>query len=358
MKQGTSLQETIIKIQRENEAKKDYIVPAQYIRIEDNGDIFTLDDHNSSHYPNFVATDLFHQQVATALSIPAKYYDLMRSEKPDLLAKNVNSWFHDSNKSYMFRAITNNGIPTARALLSSRYRRIDNGDIAEAVLPLFAGREGVEVISSAVTEQRMYLKILNKRIEREVKPGDYVQAGVVISNSEVGLGAVSVKPLIYRLVCTNGMVVDDFGERRNHVGRAMKSSDDKFDLYTDETLEAEDKAFMLKLRDVTLAAIEEARFDRIVDTLRESAEAKITGRIQDVVELTSKEYNLNQTEQNSVLSYLVNGGDLSLYGLGNAITRTSQDVESYDRATLLEGIGWQVTTMNPTQWRRLNNDSV
>lgn len=46
----------------------------------------------------------------------------------------------------------------------------------------------------------------------EVRKGDIVQAGVMISNSEVGLGAVSIQPLVYRLVCTNNsdvLVISD-----------------------------------------------------------------------------------------------------------------------------------------------------
>jgi len=117
---------------------------------------------------------------------------------------------------------------------------------------------------------------------------------------------------------------------------------------------AEDHAFMLKLRDTTLAAIEEARFSQIVGVLEQSHGAKITGRVQDVIELTGKAYDLNQPEQDSILNYLIKGGDLSLYGLSNAITRASQDVESYDRATALEGIGWQVATMPANQWKEIN----
>ena len=75
-----------------------------------------------------------------------------------------------------------------------------------------------------MTENRLYLKIVNHRLEMEVVPGDYVQAGVVISNSEVGLGSVSVQPLVYRLLCINGMVVNDMGERKNHVGRGGQST--------------------------------------------------------------------------------------------------------------------------------------
>ena len=300
-------------------------------------------------------TDLFHRQVGSALNIPAKYYDMMRTQKPQLLAENVNAWLGDRDQSYMIRSMDFGRGRVARAFLSDRYRRIDNLEVANAVLPLFAGKEEMEVVSCEVSDSRLYIKIVNHKLEMAVVPGDYVQAGVVISNSEVGLGAVSVQPLVYRLVCSNGLCVNDFGERKAHVGRAAKMLDDSFSLYTDETLQAEDKAFLLKLRDTTLAAIEEARFAQIVGRLQKSTQAKITGRVQDVIELTGKAYDISQPEQDSILDYLVKGGDLSLYGLTNAITRASQDVESYDRATALEGIGWQVATMPETLWREINS---
>ena len=119
-------------------------------------------------------------------------------------------------------------------------------------------------------------------------------------------------------------------------------------------MEAEDKAFLLKLRDVTMAAIEEGRFAQVVGKLKESAGIPITGKVTEVVELTGKTYGFNTDEQDSILQYLIAGGDLSQYGLSNAITRASQDVESYDRATALEGIGWQVAAMPATQWKELN----
>lgn len=360
MKQGRTLPEVLTELQHQNEMKKDFIVPAQSMRMATDGHTFEIVDGNDAFNARdaFSTTDLFHRQVGSALGIPAKYYDQMRKQKPELLAENVNAWFSDKNQSYMIRTMEygdNHGDGRmARALLSDRYRRIDNMEIASAVLPLFAGQADMQVMSCEVTENRMYLKIVNKRLEADVVPGDTVQGGVIISNSEVGLGAVSVQPLLYRLVCTNGMVVNDLGERRTHVGRAAKAVDDGYALYSDEALIAEDKAFMLKLRDITMAAIEETRFGTVVDKLRESTQVKITGRVQDVIELTGKTYGINQPEQDGILSYLIQGGDLSLYGLSNAITRASQDVESYDRATALEGIGWQVATMPAAQWKEIN----
>jgi len=352
MKQGRALPEVLAELQHQNNMKRDYIALAQALRLSEDGGSIILDNNDAEEA--FGATDLFHRQVGAALNIPAKYYDLMKSRKPELLAENVNSWLSERDQAYMIRSMDYGYGRVARAFLSDRYRRIDNLEVASTVLPLFAGQPDMEVVSCEVTENRLHLKIVNHKLEAEVVPGDLVQAGVVISNSEVGLGAVSVQPLVYRLVCTNGMVCNDFGERRAHVGRQAKALEDSFHLYTDETIQAEDKAFMLKLRDTTLAAIEETRFAMIVGRLRESTDVRITGRIQDVVELTGKAYDLNQPEQDNILNYLISGGDLSLYGLSNAITRASQDVDSYDRATALEGIGWQVATMEPAQWKEIN----
>ena len=377
MKQGRSIAEVLRELQRQNTMKRDFITPARALHLEDDGRTFVMNGipgaegaggsvGSTAGAGNTMVLDttpLFHRQVASSLGIPAKYYDLMQDQKPELLADNVNSWLSDRDQNYMVRSMSSEaelvdtGVNTsllARAFLSDRYRRIDNMDVAATVLPLFAGSDQFEIVSSEVTSVRMYIKILNHRLEAEVKPGDYVQAGVVISNSEVGLGAVSVQPLLYRLVCTNGMVINDFGQRKHHIGRAAKVMDDSFELYSDATIEAEDKAFLLKLQDVTRAAIEETRFNQIVDTLRESTDAHITGPVQDVVELTGKSLGITQDEQDGVLKYLIEGGDLSLYGLSNAFTRFSQDVESYDRATALEGMGWQVATMPKTQWKEIN----
>lgn len=354
MKQGRALPEVLMELQRQNAAKQDFIAPAQSLMLQPDGRTFQMQHLNTDATETFGTTDLFHRQIGSALNIPAKYYDMMRVQKPELLAENVNTWLSDRDQSYMVRSMDYGSGRVARALLSDRYRRIDNLEVATAVLPLLAGKEEMEVVSCEVTESRLAIKIVNHKLEMAVVPGDYVQAGVVISNSEVGLGAVSVQPLVYRLVCSNGLCVNDFGERRAHVGRAAKAVEDSFNLYTDETLEAEDKAFLLKLRDTTLAAIEEARFAQIVGRLQDATHARITGRVQDVIELTGKAYNISQPEQDSILNYLIAGGDLSLYGLTNAITRASQDVESYDRATALEGIGWQVATMPEAQWREIN----
>lgn len=354
MKNGRKLPDVLMELKAQNQRKRDFIVPASQMTMHDDGQTFQVIDEAGGTMDLFRLSDLAHRQIGSALGIPAKYYDLMAVQKPELLAANVNEWLVERPNSYMLRTFADPIENIIRAFLSDKYRRIDNLDIALNVLPLFGGCDDYEIVSTEITDRRFYLKIINRRLEKEVAPGDYVQAGVMISNSEVGLGAVSVQPLLYRLVCTNGMIVNDFGERKNHIGRTTKAIEESYQIYSDETIEAEDRAFLLKLRDTTMAAIDEARFGMVVGKLQESVGVPIKGRVQDVIELTSKSYGLNQPEQDSILEYLIQGGDLTKYGLSNAITRASQDILSYDRATELEGIGWQVATMPASQWKTLN----
>lgn len=366
MKQGDTIQNVMIQLKDEAERKRDFISPAPAIILHEDGRTLEISGGESGSEKGssgrdrsirselLATTDLFHRQMASTLNIPAKYYDLMQRQKPELLAANVNAWMRTRDANYMVRTLDYGTGQTARALLSDRYRRIDNLEIAMAVLPLFMGDDQYEVCSCAVTDNRMYIKITYHLKRYEVVPGDWVEFGIIISNSEVGLGAVIIRPFLTRLVCSNGLVVNDFGERRHHVGRQAKAVEDSFDLYSDKALEAEDQAFLLKLQDVAKATLDESRYPLIIGKLQESTMMPITGRVTDVVELTAKEYGFNQTEQESILDYLIRGGDMSLYGLSNAVTRASQELESYDRATEFESLGYSIATMDPARWREMN----
>ena len=196
--------------------------------------------------------------------------------------------------------------------------------------------------------------MVNTRLEAEVVPGDIVQAGLIISNSEVGLGAVNIQPLVYRLVCSNGMVINDAQARRTHVGR-VNEADENYQLYSEETLEADDKAFAMKIQDTVRAVVEETRFAQVVSLMKDAKQARMnTLDVPGVVKLVSKDFHITDEESTGVLQRLIEGNDLTLYGLSNAVTRHSQDVENYDRATVLEGIGYNILSMPTQQWNRFN----
>lgn len=344
MKQGRTLETLAAELERQQEAKADYVADTRTLTLASNGDSkLSMVDIGT-----FGVNEIAHEQIGGRLRIPRKFYQRLRGDHPELLDRVVNELFQKEPEARMVRTLDG----TARAFLSDRYRRLDNYDLAQVVLPILGEFPEMKIASCQLTDRRMYIKALFPRIEGEVAQGDVVQAGVVISNSEVGSGALKVEPLVFRLVCLNGMIVPDAGMRRFHIGRRVSEAEEAaYQLFRDETRKADDKAFFLKVEDVVRAAADEAAFRQTVATLSDLAEKPIEGDPVKSVEVLANEISLDEKEQGSVLRHLVNGGDLSQWGVVNAVTRASQDVDDYDRATEMEALGGTVAALEDRKWK-------
>lgn len=351
MKYGRSLSEVAAEIERQAQTKQDFIADTRQLRLEDDGVSLTLGDGVS-----FKTRDLALTQVGTHAGIPVPYMRRMQTEAPDLLARNVNHWFQAKPAQRMVRTLDTD----ARAFLSTRYARIDNLEVAETVLPVLADlgqRFGtMEMVSSEVTENRLYLKAIFPSLRAEIKGtrrvGDFVEGGVLITNSEVGLGAVSIKAFARFLACLNGMTRDGGGSWK-HVGRRADESEEIYALLTDEAKAADDKALLLKVRDTVAATLDRTQFDKWVHRIQSTTEERIEGDVPAAVEVLGKTINLTQNEKSSVLRHLIEGGDLSRFGLMNAVTRTAEDLTSYDRATELEAFGGAVVDLAAHDWHAI-----
>jgi len=345
MKRGRSLTDLSAEIMRQKENKVDYLVRPVAISMQPMG----LGVGMFFGEQELPITTLAHRQVAQKTNIPMKYYDRMLAEEPKLLSNNVTTWLSRKKDPLLVRTLDT----SMRAFLSKSYRPLDNYDLMECVLPLLV-QGGLSVVSCEITENRLYLKAVSSKVSAEVKKGDIVQSGICISNSEVGLGRLAVEPLIYRLACLNGMIVPDYGIRKNHVGRRSVVNEDVSEFYRDKTKLADDKAFWLKVQDTVSATLKEATFNKIVDTLRDSTQVRLTGNPVEVVDEISRRYYIPDKEHTSILRHLVTSGDLTAYSLANAVTRAAQDAESYDLSTDMERMGSDIVHLDNTQWKALN----
>jgi hypothetical protein len=344
MKTGQSLQQIATEIERQKAAKKDYLAPTKQLVLGDDGAALRVNGKGS-----FEMTEIAHGQLATHVGVPRAYYDKMRVEAPALLGTNVNHWLARNSETRLVRTLDGR----ARAILSRRYRPLDYDDMAEAVLPAIIGA-GCRIESAALTSSRLYIKAVTANITAEVVPGDVVQAGIVISNSEVGFGSVRVEPLVYRLVCRNGMIASDLSLNKYHVGRSGGVGDLAEEFFRDETRQADDKAFWMKVQDVVKGALSRDVFAKIAARLQSATKnAIVEAQVEEVVKRAQERFQLSQQERSGVLAHLIRGGDLTQYGLVQAITRTSQDVEEYDRATDLERLGGQVLELPASDWTAL-----
>ena len=336
MKQGIkTIQNLYGELERQRAARKDLIADTRSINVNSVGNLSMLTVDTDADKLSYRISEIAHRQIADRLGIPYKYYERMRQENPKLLDSNINSWLTVAPEKRMLRTLDGK----LRAFLSARYRRLDNLELVDHVLPVIAGMKGCEVISCDVTETHLYLKIINKTMKTEVVPGDVVQACFVISNSEIGLGALKVEPLVYRLVCKNGLISKDFAHKKYHTGRQVEDTDNAYELYSDATLAADDKAYFMKVQDIVSAAVDEAKFMLTVNKMRMAMNIKTGDDPVQTVEVLGDRYILNKNERASILRHFIIGGDFSNYGLVNAVTRSSQDVADYNRATELERIG-------------------
>ena len=342
MKQGKTLLDLGKELERQRSARKDFIADTRSLEmVTDQAKTklsLFLDDDGKS----FDVSELAHQQIAARLQIPFRYYQKMRQEEAPLLDENVNTWFTRIPEKRMLRVMDGK----VRAFLSDRYRRLDHLELCSAVLPVIKDMKGAEIESCEVTESHLYLKVINKKLKAEVSVGDVVQAGFVISNSEVGLGSLKVEPLIYRLVCKNGLIIKDYAQKRYHVGRRqVESEESAYAIYSDETLAQDDKAFFMKVQDTVRCAVDEAKFMLTVDKMRAAMNIPLEHDPVQSVELLADKFMLNQNERGDVLRQLFMGRNNSQYGLVNAVTAASQITESYERATELERIGGEILAM-------------
>lgn len=361
MKTGRTISQLAAEIERQQGAKRDLVASTRDMRMVNLGDDRPGLAVGTNLDNLFGLNNLAHDQIGTFTGIPAKYYDHMLATDPALLAENVNTWMHREPQRRLIRTLDG----SARAFLSDAYRPLENLDLAEAVLPILAQQQ-FEVISCEITERRLYLKAVDHRINRDIPHGhrmgdgshqifDTCVSAIIISNSEVGQGSLSVETGVWTRACTNLAVFASESMKRRHVGarHEIADDDDIAELLSDDTRRATDRALWLQVRDVVRGAFNEARFQARIDKITGTVAQKIEGDPIAVVEFAARRFGIQEQEQKGILRHLIEGGSLTRYGLFNAITRAAEDIESYDRATEIERMGGEIIDLAAGEWKQI-----
>lgn len=108
------------------------------------------------------------------------------------------------------------------------------------------------------------------------------------------------------------------------------------------------------VRDVVQWAVSEATFALTAEKMRKTLGIELKGDPAASVEMLATRYLFNEQERGGVLRALVQEGDLTGYGLVNAVTSFAQDdVVDYDRATELEAVAGRMLDQSPSEWKQL-----
>jgi hypothetical protein len=372
MKNGKALMTLAAEIERQSKTKRDFIAKTSAMTVyatdvedtESNTSIRGL-SLQLGDMGEFPILEIAHQQIGEHTGIPKVYYDKMRREAPALLADNVQEWFRRYPAARTVRTLDGN----VRAFLSDKFSLdFDHFDFAQAVFPVLAERK-LKVMSCELTERKIYVKAIDEQLYRDVPVGykmgdgshrifDTVAPVVAFGNSEVGFGRMFCDVGIYTSACTNLAMFAKGGMRRHHVGARHALADglaveDLEMILSTATKRKTMDALWSQLRDVINAAFDAKVIEKRCEQLAVAAGAKITAKVEDVMEIVQERYGLMGGERESIFKYLVEGGSLTQYGLHAAVTRASADVESYDRATELEYLGGKIVELPRTEWAAL-----
>jgi hypothetical protein len=243
---------------------------------------------------------------------------------------------------------------------------LENYDLAEAIFPILSDLK-MDIVSAEVTETRLYIKAVDERIQRDIPVGGGRMGdgghtifhtcvpAIVVRNSEVGMGALAVESGMLTKACTNLAFFEQSGMRRRHVGARHELAGEEFqELLSDRTKRLTDAAIWSQVTDVVRGAFDEAIFTKRIERVTETTTQKIEGDPVEVVDFARRRFGMSEGEGKSVLRHLIEGGDLSRYGLFNAMTRTAEDADDYDRASDLERFGGKVIDLPPSEWKRIS----
>lgn len=324
----------VAELQRQKENKLDVVIDSRLLSaepVEGNGEVVLKVPMPDGVEQKLRLTEFAHTQLAQKTGIPKKYYDRLREScKGQLLADNVNAWIHDKERR-LVRVLDGK----VRAILSDRYRVMDNHDLVFASMEEFQ-KVNADIHKVALSETYMYVKAILPHLEQEVRQNDSVIPGVVIRNSEVGAGKLAVEPYCVRKVCSNGMI-GEATVQRVHLGSKM----DLGEVLSDETMELESQTLFSTVKDIIKATFDPAQFKKWVDKMRSATGEEIENPVE-AVHVVARDNNMDDLKREELMKRFSTGKDYTVWGMANAITNMARDEADPDKQVELETLGGSI----------------
>ena len=344
MKKGNEVKDVLKMLKEDATRKDDYIVPLKSFEVlstERYPNLLISERIDSSSGIELKMTDHSIGQLCHKLEIGTSYIRKCLPF-PELVEKNLNHWIENTKDRNLMVRLNRQ---TVRAILSDRYKRIDNELVAVKTLDMLS-KMGAKVEYGSYNGDQLNITATLPKLKGEVQKDDLVTGGVTITNCEIGTSSLRVQPFVYRLVCTNGMVVPEYLGTflAKHVGKKLETpnEDEQAIKVVDRMLEQ-----MKALTDPKV-------FENIVGDMRHAQAQHVQSH--EIVKL-ARTNSLSDWERAEIFARLDKVyGDVfttDRYALGNAITNlaNSDDVTD-DRARFLQELGGTVMFWNTPNYAR------
>ena len=153
-------------------------------------------------------------QLCNRIGVPFGYIkNCEKNDMDELVTENINQWLDATGKDFFIREHDHR----IRGVLSTRYSTLDTPDILDVLLNS-TDFGTAKVKGHYLSPERFHLRLTE---DTKLFNKDDLFPGIQIDSSDVGRSTLRVQFLIYKLVCTNGMVVPTKGSvffEQKHIG--------------------------------------------------------------------------------------------------------------------------------------------
>jgi len=309
-------------VSADDKGKWDEFVPQRHLSLSDGRLTFPqAKDYGWKDGLGFSSWAL--SQACKRLAIPTAYFKKCPTPLQDC---QFNHWLREGDSSlytWYIRAKES----TVRGVLSNQYVRVDNSLILSYIRHILT-ETPYKIALCQITEEAFHLRLVNQQLFHDVRKDDRLMVGIHISNSEVGFRAVTIEALVYRLICTNGLIRRLNSEsiyQRRHIGYA----DDTFHRSVGDAI-------------INASVVAASFLEKFAQTSH-----LIVPNPETAVSLLAKSWSLpKSTEEHILVTLAAEKKPNSLYSLVNGITATAQKLSIEDRyalevnaGQLIEGTG-------------------
>lgn len=408
----TEIARILPEIQRQAKTKKDFVIPASTISVDDSGKLslpgvksFKLANSGNTYATwqeaegaaekgesiipqeasgDFPLSRTARRQLCTRLGTPIAFVDALCTQgQGDLAGRILTERLHrprigidPANATANVDRFTVRMLDSAvRAVVSERYRIIDNIDL------FFASAQKLDKVGGEIWQMRLtgdnfqMLAVARGisgevRLDRTFDPGDGWQsrwhngetdtqyAAMSLSNSETGCGSIQICPAIMTRVCANYNVWAKV-LRAVHLGR--KREEDGL-IENAETQSLESRLTFARVQAAIETIFNPDDFAKYIETMNAATQRVIvtdihnTPTVQKAVERVSERFEIQDNVAATIYANLLKSCDYSQYGMMQATTQAAHDMDvekEIDGAISLEEIGGAIVHLSNSDWRDL-----
>lgn len=365
-----NLTQLVAELERQKESRIDFVVDTRALRTgeSDNGQMLlaAADAVTAEWIPQtgLPVNDTAVGQLlqSTKPPIPVRFGRELLSAAPGTAAGLINRLWGVSPKRRLVRCLDDR----VRAVLSDRYRVLDNYDLAFGALDV-AKNSNAHVLEASLTDKSMCLKFVSYDVfhaideRRNDGRGGWYAGGLgskaylskvgarstgelpggpgtlhpvaTIRNSEIGQGSLEIRVGILRAACFNLATVETIASEV-HLGGRLDHG-----IYTLETQQKASEAQMLAIRDAVAAAFKEEHFKRMVERAQAAADESVAAPIE-AIEKVCNSVEWSDDRKSAILLHF--GAEApTRWGVSQAIARAAQDATA-EVAIEIEAVAGQV----------------